>query len=155
MTIGHVAVVGGVLLAGDNPSTWQAITSEVFRNSKITNRLQHRSSSITQTLRRYTISSLRKRRITLPRWVKDWFYHSGFSSEYRTAWMWSRGSTKAMWIAKFGDEYPELDVQRKVLKIGFFKLVLGLALPATILFLVPAFLGGMARQASATPSIQL
>jgi hypothetical protein len=145
MTIGHVAVVGGVLLAGDNPSTWQAITSEAIKDSKITDNFQRRSSSIPQIVRLYTMSSLRKRRIVLPRWFKDWLYQSGFSSTYRTAWMWSRGSTKAMWIAKFGDEYPELDVQRRVLKTGLFKLVFGLGLPATILFLVPAFLGGMAR----------
>jgi len=145
MTIGHVAVVGGVLLAGDNPSTWQAITSEAIKDSKITNSFRHRSSSIPEIVRRYTMSSLRKRKITLPRWVKGWFYQSGFSSKYQTAWMWSRGITKAMWIAKFGDEYPELGVQRKVLTFGLFTMVFGLALPATILFLVPAFLGGMAR----------
>jgi hypothetical protein len=144
MILGHVAVIGGVLLAGDNPSAWEAATAEAEKDLQIP-RQRQRSNSVTQRIRRWSESSLGKRRVMLPAEFKDLFYRIGFSSKYKTAWMWNRGSTKAMWIAKFSEEYADLGLQERFLEIGWIEMTVKLALPTTLLFLIPAFLGGMTR----------
>jgi hypothetical protein len=151
MTIGHVAVVGGVLLGGDNPSAWEAAVLESDKDRHP--RTPNRSGSITDKIRRWSESSLQKRRILLPARIKNTIYLSGFSSRYKTAWMWSRGSTKAMWIAKVSQEYPALNLQKVILKLSCVDWILKLALPAILLFVIPAFLGGMIRYVKVFHSI--
>ena len=146
MTIGHIAVVAGVLLAGNNPSAWEAATIESEEEQQLLPWQRSRSSPAAANINRWSSNTLPRRRLSLPPAIKDKWYRSIFSSQYMTAWMWNRGSTKAMWIAKLSEEYPQLDLQRNILKINSFDLIVKLAVWTGFLFFIPAFLGGMVRQ---------
>jgi len=90
MTIPHIAIVGGCLLAGNNPNTLEAIVSGLPRDPNDKSRSpptdedekedQRRSRRIAHGLRRsYT-----------------YFY----KSIYQPVWMWERGRSKRSWLVE-------------------------------------------------------
>jgi len=151
MIIGHIAVVGGVLLAGDNSSTWQAVTADAEESLWATrsqmNKAQLRSNSVTYRVHHWSVSSFHNRRLLLPSAFKDTLFRSECSSRYKTAWMWNRGSSKAVWLAKFSEEYKDSSIQADILRMGWIEIIAMLGVPAVLLFFVPAFLGSMTRYA--------
>ena len=126
MTVGHVSVVAGVLLAGENPSAWEAITAASGSNTQ----------DETETKRKRSLSVQLKRS----------FYRTTFKSKYRLAWMWDRGTNKAAWLARLVNENKELkSFQREVLHMGWSGWLFQTTVPAVLLYLIPVFLGGMTR----------
>jgi hypothetical protein len=154
MIVGHVAVIASILLAGNNPSAWEAIASEPANLTHLDpgavqwrNRVARRRSSIKEA-KSWMDSSIQKRRITLPASLKLYLYRTSFPSKFRSAWMWNRGLSKALWIAQMSENNPTLvRLQRDVLYIGWAGWVFEMALPTIALIVVPAFLGGMTRYA--------
>ncbi len=149
MTIGHVAVISGMLLAGNNPSCWEGIAAHPDHLSEVAqikqSSSQLRTGSIANHIRHWSEASIRRRRFQLPSGLKRILYKSGFASKYKTAWMWNRGSRKAMWIARFAEEYRIPELQTDLLYMGWKEWLFAITIPTLLLFLIPTFLGGLAR----------
>lgn len=149
MTIGHVAVVARMLLAGDNPSCWEGIAAQIdCRPKKYKEGSRRHSGSTVQLVHGWLQTSIQRRRVQLPSGFKMLIYRSGFASKYKTAWMWNRGSRKAMWIARLAEEYDLPELQREVLYMGWKEWIFATTLPTLLLYLIPTFLGGMTRYVS-------
>jgi len=93
MTIPHVAVVGGCLLAGNNPNTLEAIACGAIEGwSQISPREKDPDEKPVH-------------------WIKLLFcwvialYKPFYTSVYRPVWMWERGRNKREWIRHVLDEH--------------------------------------------------
>jgi len=147
MVIGHVAVVAGVLLANPNSSAWEGVAAEAEDGLvEVSGRQhRHRSSSIAAHVRRWSETSFQERRLILPSSFKIVLYRPDFSTRYKSVWMWNRGISKAMWVARYAEEYDDPNVHTKIIPMKWTQLILAVAVPALLLFIIPAFLGGMTR----------
>jgi hypothetical protein len=93
MTIPHVAVVGGCLLAGNNPNTLEAIACGAIEGwSQISPRDQDRDEEQVHWIK------------SLFRWVVT-LYKPFYTSVYRPVWMWERGRNKREWIRHVLEEH--------------------------------------------------
>ncbi|KAL7622010.1 hypothetical protein AAE478_007511 [Parahypoxylon ruwenzoriense] len=157
-TIPHIALVSCLLLAGNNTNIWQAAASESITLSKKT------SATDTQTFRvPNPVSYLNRTRAGFrelphsehpqksqyakpctPR-IFDRIFVSAFQeSEFRPAWMWNRGSNKAIWISRLAEEYPYLQSLRKeVLEAPFKKDLLFSGILGFTLYFMPVFFGSL------------
>jgi hypothetical protein len=96
MTIPHVAVVGGCLLAGNNPNTLEAIACGAIEGwSQVSPRDQDRDDEPVHWIK------------SLFRWVIT-LYKPFYTSVYRPVWMWERGRNKREWIRHVLDEHWSL-----------------------------------------------
>lgn len=133
-TIPHIAIVSSFLLAGNNPSIWQGIAPHL----QDSNALSRVSSLGTGRL---------TSRIRAP--IFDRFenpYTSMYpSSQYKPAWMWNRGSNKAMWLARFAEEYG-IDAVHKEIHNSRFSVHLFIpGFCAFVLIFIPVFFGTLIR----------
>lgn len=93
MTIPHVAVVGGCLLAGNNPNTLEAIACGAIEGwSQISPRDQEQDEQRVHWIK------------FLFRWVVT-LYKPFYASVYRPVWMWERGRNKREWIRHVLNEH--------------------------------------------------
>ncbi|KAK3312043.1 hypothetical protein B0H66DRAFT_485811, partial [Apodospora peruviana] len=82
MTIPHVAIVAGCLLAGNNPNTLEAIMSGF---PHLSDRPDH------GTLKKRVSGFLR---------ILDEYFSPVYDSIYQPVWMWERGRNKRLWVEK-------------------------------------------------------
>lgn len=155
MVVPHVAIISRLLLAGDNPNTWEGLSAlpqlEQFAPRNGSQTLDQASGTRWKRIvcffkadpgdEKSSTSSVvvgsppRRRGLSGPK----------YDTVYRTAWMWDRGTCKAMWMARFVEEYPQLkSVREEVLRMGFEGWMYTVA-PAMVLLVLPPFLGGLIR----------
>jgi hypothetical protein len=150
MTVGHIAVVAGVLIADNSPSAWEAVAADAEDGpstiATCKNLRARRHDSTMGLIRHWFTTSMERQRVVLPPQFKTLFYRPAYPSKYKVAWMWSRGHNKAMWLSRFVEEHPHLDrVEKEILHLGWYGWLLGTTVPTMILYIVPAFLGGLTR----------
>ena len=157
MIVPHVAIVSSLLLASNNPSTFEGITtpyasaefqppgsSTSERDSAVNSEVENQHD-VTWKIPEW------KHLVTGPflarcRSLAMAPFHPTYCSKYKPVSMWNRGQSKASWMAKFVDDYGNFDsIERNVLDMGVGGWVLSLCAPALVLMLVPPFLGGMVR----------
>jgi hypothetical protein len=127
-TIPHIAIVSSFVLAGNNPSIWQAIAPCV----------QDRN-----TLPR--VSTLGTGRLT-SRIQAPIPYTSMYpTSQYKPAWMWNRGPNKAMWLAKFAEEYGIDTIHKEIQSSCLSAHLLIPGFCAFVLIFIPVFFGTLIR----------
>jgi hypothetical protein len=151
MIIPHVAVVSSVLLAGNNPSSWAGVASSLPRAHPN----DSSRSPTSTTLRRSSTSTVRDFSRSSSKWLRDGItilYKPTYPCVYNPAWLWNRGTNKAMWLSKLAEENPGLScLKEEVLHLGLKKWLLFCILPAIFLLIVPGMLGIMIRYGSPTP----
>ena len=150
--IPHVAIVSSLMLAGNNPSVWQGTASRYSHElGSSTQRTSDTTQSVLGEGAKTSITSSRHRKLSTSIPLLERFrnpYKSVYrNSRYKPAWMWNRGPNKAMWIAKYAEEYtPYVDsIQAEVLgnRFGDYLWVSGSL--AFILIFVPVFFGALVR----------
>lgn len=98
MTIPHVAIVGGCLLAGNNPNTLEVIMCGISPWDSEAHKRDKRW------------------------WHYLNLYRSLYNSVYQPVWMWERGRSKRTWIRRvqkeFEDEIPPGDQSKEKLTSG-------------------------------------
>lgn len=135
MVIPHVAIVTSFLLAGSNPSAWEAITSQ----SEATHKAAARSSGSGRAGSSLSVASHTEKRLHL-------VFQPVYRSVYKSSWVWDRGSMKASWVAQLVEEYPSLvALETEVLRMRFGTWALHVVSPTMLLLLIPCFLGAMIR----------
>ncbi|KAI8961180.1 hypothetical protein F5Y11DRAFT_237805 [Daldinia sp. FL1419] len=153
MTIPHVALVSCLLLAGNNPNIWQnAVAESLLAPDPFTptnsSRLEDTDpeSNISGVSSPESVETSRDpKTIRYARSVISTFMNRIFGlaykeSRFKPVWMWNRGSNKAMWIAKLGDEYPYLRYMREeVLDQNFKKDLWTSGFYGFILYFIPTF----------------
>jgi hypothetical protein len=161
MIIPHIAVISNLLLAGKNPSTWEAVAASDDPRSRFLSGASGAgihgglSSSPAANLPTHKDSAgrtegygLRTERRThaVIKAVRSAIFRPVYDSNYRPAWPWSSGSSKAMWIARVMTTYRGLDsLNGEVLLVTPYQWAISVCFPALFLLLVPSFLGGMVR----------
>jgi len=161
MIVGHVAVVSAILLAGNNPSAFEALASEPIGLAqpnvlpdKWKNRVSRRRSSVQAKVKTWVESSIQRRRFALPAGLKQYLYRTSFASKFKSAWMWNRGLYKALWISQMVENHPQLrDLQTSVLHVHWAIWVSQMILPTLMLIVLPSILGGMVRYIDGDKSI--
>ena len=152
MIIPHVAIVSSLLLAGNNPSIWKAVNSANERsNSIIGGMTMEKRGEVFHNV--YGISALRwglhriigeQKSIRKVRELRNRGLRPIFKSGYKTAWLWNRGSSKALWLAKYVEEYPSNSgIETEVLSMSICGWSLSVFAPAFLLLIIPSFLAGM------------
>ncbi|KAI1416456.1 hypothetical protein F5Y13DRAFT_177574 [Hypoxylon sp. FL1857] len=126
MTIPHIALVSCLLLAGNNPNIWQNAVAEsllAFDDRRLGEHqgladtdLESNHGSIRGSSGEFSLNG--SRTVTYNKRVVRRIFDRLFTlayeeSVFRPAWMWNRGSNKAMWIRKLGEEYPYLRTMRE------------------------------------------
>ena len=153
MTIPHIALITSLLLAGNNPSVFQAAVSRDSACSQPAATCTQNSSAT--SARSGTRPATSAPATGFLARIRQ-FYYSCLSqnrraavgtSPYRTAWVWNRGSNKERWIAKLADEYrPYLDaLHHEVLGRRFDAMSLSAGFWAFVLIFIPVFFGGVVR----------
>ena len=151
MIIPHVAIVSNLLLAGNNPSIWEAVTST---NEKL--KIQTSETKILESgelaptkhsasvLRWGLGHNLEAGRLQKVRQLRNRVLRPIFKSGYKTAWLWNRGSSKALWLASYVEEYPDMHtIQSEVLHMSSSSWTFSIFAPAFFLLTIPSFLAGM------------
>jgi hypothetical protein len=153
MIIPHVAIVSSLLLAGNNPSIWEAVSSANERSNKLHGQTAE-DEGIEGVELVPTVSALRwgvaridkGKNLDGVRELRNLVLRPIFKSGYKTAWLWNRGSSKALWLAKYAEEYPSLGaIEKEVLNMRLSEWVLSIFAPAFFLLTIPSFLAGMIR----------
>ncbi|KAI1803274.1 hypothetical protein F4811DRAFT_572212 [Daldinia bambusicola] len=154
MTIPHVALVSCLLLAGNNPNIWQnAVAESLLTSDPFTPVNSPRLADIDLELypggfqnhvnAEFTSEDpkpIRYTRSVTSRYVNRIFGLAYKESRFRPAWMWNRGSNKAMWIAKLAEEYPYLrGMREEVLDKNFKKDLWTSGFYGFVLYFVPTF----------------
>jgi hypothetical protein len=107
MTIPHVAVVSGCLLAGNNPNTLEAIACGAIKDWS-----QKKPREQDPNIKEVSWA------ISVFRWVIA-LYRPFYTSVYRPVWMWERGRSKREWIRHVQKEHwntvhPEIAREEKI-----------------------------------------
>ncbi|OTB09441.1 hypothetical protein M426DRAFT_79558 [Hypoxylon sp. CI-4A] len=150
MTIPHIALVSCLLLAGNNPNIWQSAVTESFfshNNSQRPGRLA--LEPFYNGVRGYN-TEIPINTSTVPNQPKSFisrifdhvFVLAYRESAFRPAWMWNRGSSKALWVWKLGQQYPHLrNMYNEVLEDRFGKDLWASSFFGFFLYFVPIFFG--------------
>ncbi|KAI1472938.1 uncharacterized protein F4812DRAFT_410949 [Daldinia caldariorum] len=154
MTIPHVALVSCLLLAGNNPNIWQnAVAGSLLTSDPVTpinsprlvdSDLESDLSGVQnhdgQEFTSKDPKAIRYTRSVISRFVNRIFGLAYKESRFKPAWMWNRGSNKAMWIGKLAEEYPYLrGMREEVLDKSFKKDLWTSGFYGFILYFVPTF----------------
>jgi hypothetical protein len=94
MTLPHVAIVSGCLLAGNNPNTLEAIVSGIDKRISPTNN----DPAMTTTKKKKKKKSK----------FLDGVLASFYPSVYQPVWMWERGRNKANWFKEVKKRHPKM-----------------------------------------------
>ncbi|KAI0387380.1 hypothetical protein F5Y04DRAFT_3691 [Hypomontagnella monticulosa] len=130
MTVPHLALISCLLLAGNNPNIWQSavIDSVLASDDPAVNRISTTDHSTP----------------FIGRMLDHRFALVFKKSMFKPAWMWNRGSNKAKWIAKLGDEYPYLrSMREEVLESRIEMDIWTSSLYGFVLYFIPAFFSGL------------
>ncbi len=113
MTIPHVAIVAGCLLAGNNPNTLEVIVCGLSSWQSKRAIVLHPAKGTLEKVRRWIDST-----IGLTLFVRTdsrthfWhylnLYRPFYNSVYQPVWMWERGRSKRTWIRRVQTEFDEL-----------------------------------------------
>ncbi|OIW30196.1 hypothetical protein CONLIGDRAFT_702755 [Coniochaeta ligniaria NRRL 30616] len=152
MTIPHVAIVSSFLLAGSNPNVWQGVAPEYDENLSEPFEDSARGEAATEmhlfrTGLGKTLQHMLKRRLLALNRLKSPYSPMYQYSIYKPAWTWNRGPNKAIWIARFADEYrlstEAVAVTKEVLgsRLGGHMWFAGGS--AFVLILIPVFFGAL------------
>ncbi|KAF2476029.1 uncharacterized protein BDR25DRAFT_379698 [Lindgomyces ingoldianus] len=138
MIIPHVAIVSSVLLAGNNPSSWNCVASQY--SSADLDELSHSPGSSTAVDKgRFSLGSSRK-------WLSSFYamlYQPSYQSIYHSASLWNRGTNKAMWLSSLSAENSLPSVKSEVLHLGTTKWLFYCIFPAMFLLVIPSLFGIM------------
>ena len=118
------------MLAGNNPSAWESITSDLDQES-VNPMLRNRAASRLDRAWNHVYQVFRPT----------------FKTKYRTCWPWARGIVKSMWLTKYVEEYGSEQLREEVLNIGLEGWLVYALAPCLILLILPSFLGAMVRYA--------
>ncbi|KAI0113123.1 hypothetical protein F4814DRAFT_420626 [Daldinia grandis] len=166
MTIPHVALVSCLLLAGNNPNIWQnavadsLLTFDPFTSTDSLRLVDTDLESDPSGVRSFSNAeftsedprAIRYTRSITSRLANHLFGLAYKESRFKPAWMWNRGSNKAMWIAKLGDEYQHLrGMREQVLDRKFKKDLWTSAFYGFTLYFVPAFLSVLVSYTTPRP----
>ena len=101
MTIPHISIISGLLLAGNNPNTLEGILGESVPGEEV---------------------------IMPNKWHMERFVTFVYDSRYRPAWTWNRGRSKRFWAKRLnhiwierygkGSTIPTADLQPRALHMG-------------------------------------
>jgi hypothetical protein len=144
MIVPHISILYGLLLAGNNPSAWEGIVS--YQAVTVTSGLatqassQNSASSSSHSKRRKQSLSFQAFSSSL-RW--HGFWRPSSNSKYSAVWLWHRGHSKAIWIAKTIEEHsPYMESAcRNILGHRFGGNLWWSVLSAFLILLVPVFCG--------------
>ncbi|KAH6873451.1 hypothetical protein B0T10DRAFT_588843 [Thelonectria olida] len=149
MTIPHIAIVSSLLLAGNNPSIWQASEQDLANlTAPSTNSNDHearRTSGGTsdRSFFECITRSLYKIHGRFLRPLQRSYNPAHGGSLYNSAWIWNRGCNKARWIATLGDVYDLHAIQSEILRSRFGNHIWACLSVTIVLMFLPAFLGGL------------
>lgn len=160
MTIPHIALSSSLLLAGNNPSVLGSATpisvqcrpqSDDDRGSNASPDIDDRNNR-RKTLRREKtwayaglLNNARGAQF-FDSFLKNPYQAAYERSNYMPAWLWNRGCSKAMWVARLAEEYEFMKpLQGEVLGRRFGDYTWRSGFVAFALILVPCFLGGLVR----------
>jgi hypothetical protein len=153
MIIPHVSIVSSLLLAGNNPSIWGAVSSTIEESHEpVGGTTTTQKKDPTSTV--HGVSALKwglhyvfkEEKLKKARKFRNMVLRPIFNSEYKTAWLWNRGSSKALWLAKYSKAYPRLSaIESEVLNMTLKQWFFSIFSPALFLLVVPSFLAGMIR----------
>ncbi|KAI1478035.1 hypothetical protein F4774DRAFT_386704 [Daldinia eschscholtzii] len=154
MTMPHVALVSCLLLAGNNPNIWKIAVAESLPTSDpstpmnsptfVDNDLELgpigvRSPNGVEATSKDP-QGIRDARSATSRFMNRIFGLAYKESRFKPAWMWNRGSNKAVWIEKLSEEYQYLRSMRKeVLDKNFKKDLWTSGFYGFTLYFVPTF----------------
>ncbi|KAL2142361.1 hypothetical protein VTI28DRAFT_1254 [Corynascus sepedonium] len=172
MTIPHVALVACLPLASNNPSIWRSIFAdhEITTGNQLAPSLTPANAKPSSSTRASNteedgtdangltptanldpstnnkpigfLSYLKLPALGRLRRIHAPASHSGPGARYNAAWVWNRGSNKAMWIAKLVDEYEYLHpIRREVLEGRFGSYLWISGMYPFLLIFVPVFFG--------------
>ncbi|KAK1753161.1 hypothetical protein QBC47DRAFT_387900 [Echria macrotheca] len=147
MIIPHIALVTSFLLAGSNPNVCQGIVPQEGQlaiddnhsgaaSSTLLVRQQHQTGGGGETgscLKRVLSDGVRA----------VWREPSYKLSPYKAAWVWNRGTNKAMWIARLADEYHLNSIHDEILQHRFGSILWMSGLLAFVLIFIPVFFGAL------------
>jgi hypothetical protein len=148
MSIPHISIISGCLLAGNNPNTLEGIAPQVYQD-------------VQQPVRDGTCAKLRHGMNEL----LQTRYRPVYDAFYKPAWMWSRGRSKQDWLMnlcnKYENKYPQdhlfhVNDKLKTLQIELSMTVekwVTISSLTFVLFFVPCMLGFL--EAFWTPQIGL
>lgn len=101
MTIPHIAIVGGCLLAGNNPNTLEAIVSGLQPAFDIEG-----EEAVSSAAARAKLKGLKR----LTRGLRR-SYTYFYKSIYQPVWMWERGRSKHRWMVMVQNQYRNTPAQ--------------------------------------------
>jgi hypothetical protein len=90
MSIPHISIISGCLLAGNNPNTLEGIAPQVHQDVQLPE-----PGNNLQKVRRAAKQVAQTR------------YRPVYDAFYKPAWMWDRGKTKQRWLVKLCDSYRD------------------------------------------------
>lgn len=159
MTIPHVAIVSSFLLAGDNTKVWQAAAhgctttkpDNLSRKHSVTKAHATRSSTW------LAANGHDSDPIEMPfNSLQHRIYQTVSQSAYRHAWLWDRGSNKAMWINQLSNEYPNLkNLSKDILHFDLFRWLFYIIIPTMGLTLFPSLIAVMVRLVDGIMNVQI
>lgn len=149
MEVGHVAIIAGMPLSSNNPSTFEGVnvsyqdgTAHAFRRRLST----ARKNSVTEKVDAFAHKYMWEKIADWPAQLVGYLYRSSTTSDYHTAWMWDRGITKWIWLEKTSRKNPHLlDFRNRILRTTTWSWVMSVLVPTLWLTVLPAFFGGMVR----------
>jgi hypothetical protein len=121
MSLVHVSMVSGCLLASNNPSTLRAVLGDDFDNNDQPDPSDH--TPLAEALLR-------------------WFplrFPLVYPKTFKSAWLWNRGREKHKWIARISDFANRITVAGQITIAWWEYILIGLA--ATLLIIIPSILG--------------
>lgn len=147
MIVPHIAIASSLLLAANNPHIWEGITAQLALSPEAIQKsadgnLQSDTARSSSNGRIYSCTT------SLSRRIGTYIFRPIYETKYRSAWMWDRGSCKALWVAKLAEEYPQSHIhtlRSTVLNVRFDEWIIYVYTPAMILLVLPSFLGGLTR----------
>ncbi|KAK6956912.1 hypothetical protein Daesc_002194 [Daldinia eschscholtzii] len=154
MTIPHVALVSCLLLAGNNPNIWQnAVAGSLLTSDPYTPINSPRFVDNDLELDPIGVQNpngvetnykdpkgIRYARSATSRFMNRIFGLAYKESRFKPAWMWNRGSNKAVWIEKLSEEYQYLrSMREEVLDKNFKKDLWTSGFYGFTLYFVPTF----------------
>lgn len=151
MTIPHIALISSLLLAGSNPNVLGAATpghqphSYSNRGSESPN---NKNMVATRHGMTWAYPWLLKNAQALffNRFFKHPYLAAYDCSDYKPAWLWNRGCSKAMWVARLAEEYEFMQpLQEEVLGHRFGAYTWRSGFIALAVIFVPCFFGGLVR----------
>jgi len=133
-TIPHIAIVSSFLLAGNNPGIWQGIAPHLQDSNALPRVSTLGTGRLTSRIRGPIFDRFKNP------------YSSMYpNSQYKPAWMWNRGPNKAMWLAKYAEEYEIDTIHKEIHSSRFSAHLLIPGFCAFVLIFIPVFFGTLIR----------